>query len=244
MNKLLLFLVSLVSLGPSVLAQTLGAVIEGSHHKADCNINVGMGCVVIHVVNRSDKMISAFAVSGPAPVHTVGPSGQVTTEFKPGVMSSSRNDYLTMALLSGYGGFAPGASQDLEFPEQPAGPLQVTVDVVTYFDGTAEVLNEKAFEQIIADRKAEVEDAQKIVSVINSVLATHSEHPTESVIAQLRTDDGRFSRTINNELSEITKTPQNGWDWESGQLKALAQAYERFIPAMEQQTHLTKVVLK
>ena len=89
-----------------------------------------------------------------------------------------------------------------------------------------------------------MEDAQKIVSVINSVLATHPEHPTESVIAQLRTDDGRFSRMINNELSKITKTSQAGWDWESDQLKAPTQAYERFIPAMEQQRHLTKVMLK
>lgn len=243
--KFVFSLLVLVSFACSLRAQTLGVLIESFHHKDNCNINVGQGCIVLRVVNKSGKTISAISITGPAAVRIGLAGGGFRTEWRPGVTSNIRMDFLT-TVLQGKSApqLEPEASIEVEFPEQQGGPLQVVIDVVVYYDGTAEVLNEKAFEDIVAERKAEIEDAQKIARVINNVLSSHPVHPAEKVIAQLQQEvpDGHLLVTI-HELQDIAKTPQNGWDWEAGQLKTLAQAYERFIPAMAQHIQLTKVQL-
>jgi len=135
------------------------------------------GITTIQIVNTSHKEISAINLS-------------IRVTFLDGTMSAqganeSGIDFVE-GIIQGKGGFAPGAIYTQEFPGQ-AGPVQATVDMVAYSDGTADVLNERAFETLIAGRKANARARQKINELVTEALADPAEqNPSAIIAAKLR----------------------------------------------------------
>lgn len=131
----------------------------------------------VHIGNISGKEITAIDIS----FQVTFPDG---AQSAPG-SSSWRVDFLG-GVAEGGGGIAPGATFDHEFGGQP-GPVQAIVDMVIYADGTAEVVNQQAFSQTIAERKGRVRAWQKINELVNKALADPTvEHPGTTVAGQLK----------------------------------------------------------
>jgi hypothetical protein len=90
--------------------------------------------------------------------------------------------------VSGNGTFAAGTSRD--YPDlvgKDVSDIDAVVDVVAYADGTAQVQNnDRAFRNLLAERKGPVLAMQKVVEVVKRVLADPMVMaPLDSVIQQL-----------------------------------------------------------
>ena len=74
---------------------------------------------------------------------------------------------------SGNGTFAAGTSRDhIDFVSKDVSDIDAVVAVVAYSDGTADVLNnDRAFRNLVAERKGSVLAMQKVVEVVKRVLA-------------------------------------------------------------------------
>lgn len=160
------------ALVPGISAFTpMGAEVRGAEYDAE------RGVTTVHVVNTSHKEISAIDLAF-----------QVT--FADGTQSapdsSFRGQDFVAGITQGRGGFEPGAEFDVEFTGQE-GPVRATVDVVIYADGTADVLNERLFKSLVADRKGTVRGMRKVDELLNVALNDPSlQHPSATVIAQLK----------------------------------------------------------
>jgi len=71
------------------------------------------------------------------------------------------------------GVFAAGATRDyvMRGEEKEVADIEAVVDVVAYADGTADVQNDRAFRNLMAERKGPLLAMQKINQVIKGVLA-------------------------------------------------------------------------
>jgi hypothetical protein len=75
--------------------------------------------------------------------------------------------------LSGNGIFAAGTSRDvIDFVSKDVSDIEVILDVVAYADGTADVQNnDRAFRNLMAERKGGLLAMEKVNDVIKRVLA-------------------------------------------------------------------------
>jgi hypothetical protein len=147
----------------------LGAIIESSTYDE--------GVTSVRIVNTSHKEITALGIAFGIAMPDGSTSDPALNEFY--------LDFLE-GVAQGVGGFAPGATESQEFRGQP-GPVKATVDVVVYADGTAEVLNDRAFQFIVATRKARALALQKITALLATALADQNEqHPSRTVAEQLK----------------------------------------------------------
>jgi hypothetical protein len=219
----------------------IGAVVQSSDYDAV------KGVTTVHIVNTSDKEISALNLS----FHVDYPDGRVSGPAEFGL------DFLE-GVIQGIGGFAPGAAYNQEFPGQE-GPVQATVDMVAYVDGTADVLNEGAFRRLVARRKANVLAMQKVDELLNGALADPAEqHPSARVVAELKSlvaameqqkindeGTGSYGATLKGAIQDISNKPQSPAgrrESEDNSLRALIKTYGDRISITMRHTELVKAV--
>ena len=90
--------------------------------------------------------------------------------------------------MSGDGTFAAGTTRDhLDLVSKDVSDIDAVVDVIAYADRTVQVLdNERAFKQVVAERKGSLRAMEKEVEVIKGVLADSTvTNPFEVVIQKL-----------------------------------------------------------
>jgi hypothetical protein len=230
-------------LGPSLGASpSIGAVVQSAEYDATT------GVTTVRILNKSHKEISAVDLSL-----------QVT--FPDGTLSRAGSTFLQLDLVEGIvqgkGGLLPGAVLNQQIPGYP-GPVRATVDLVAYFDGTADVLNERAFERLSADRKARVRALTAANEVLKNALADSTlQHPGATAIAQLESMVAATKQNQNSSkgaaaygaellaaiqnIRNRSQSPLGRSEQEDSQLRALIQFHEGRIPLMSVQTDLREV---
>lgn len=220
---------------------SIGAVVQSTDYDA------AKGVTTVHILNSSHKEISALTLS----LRVTFPDGSVSA---PGVFGL---DFLE-GIIQGKGGFAPGAVHIQEFPGQ-AGPVQATVDMVAYSDGTADVMNELAFKTLVANRKATVRALQKVDELMNNALADPAEqHPSARVAAELKgilaamdqqktPEEGAaaYGSELKSAIQDLNNKPQSPLgrsDQEDNMLRALVKTHGDRITVTMRHTQLAKAV--
>jgi hypothetical protein len=221
----------------------IGAVVQSTDYDA------AKGVTTVHILNSSHKEISALSLS----LRVTFPDGTVSA---PG-SSEFELDFLE-GIIQGKGGFAPGAVHNQEFPGQ-AGPVQATVDMVAYSDGTADVTNDLAFRRLIANRKARVRALQKVDELLNNALADPAErHPSTKVAEELKailaatdqqqtTEEGGadYGVELKGAIQDLNNKPQSPLgrsDLEDRMLQALIKTHGDRIAVTMRHTELVKAV--
>jgi hypothetical protein len=253
-GKLLTCFVFTLLTGAVISAQSphIGATVRGADYDS------GRGVTTVHIVNTSGKVITFFHM----PYILTFPDG---TESLPGQhqMGLELLPYLVSVKLSGQpveglgtGGIQPGATYDYQFTGRP-GPVRATVDLVAYDDGTADVLNETAFKELIANRKGTVRALRKANELLNIALADPTvQHPSSTVAAQLRalaTEvlQQKYSDGVGGYASELRGAAQNienkfqssagRSELENSQLRGLIKTHQDTITLMVPHAELNEV---
>ncbi len=178
----------------SKLPDTLvGVVIESWHYDA------AQKTVTLHLVNHSNKTVTAFNISmaekyadgstnpwyAEGITHNLQDSQRMEDELHLLIQSqegrSGGHGVIVMRagpVVSGQipgpptSVFAAGTTRDYVIPVQKdVADIEAVVDVVAYADGTADVQNDRAFKNLVAERKGPLLAMQKVVEVIKGVLA-------------------------------------------------------------------------
>ena len=152
--------------------------------------------LTLHLVNHSHKIVTAFNISM-AEKYADGSTNPWYAEGIPHKLQDSQKmeDELSLSIQSkeqgqrGYGiavtgpvvnivgapsgVFAAGATRDyvIRGEEKEVADIEAVVDVVAYADGTADVQNDRAFRNLMAERKGPLLAIQKINQIIKGVLA-------------------------------------------------------------------------
>jgi hypothetical protein len=170
----------------------VGVVIESWHY------DPLQKTVTLHLVNHSHKTVTAFNISM-AEKYADGSTNPWYAEGIPHNLQDSQKmeDELNLLIQSNEGRrsghvvmragpvvngqklpgpptsvFAAGTTRDYVMPEQKeVADIEAVVDVVAYADGTADVQNDRAFKNLVAERKGPLLAMQKVVEVIKGVLA-------------------------------------------------------------------------
>src|SRR5229473_8339955 len=152
-----------------------GVVIESWHH------DPVQKTVTLHLVNRSNKDATAFNISI-AERYADG-----STDYADGrpndIHDHQRIEDMLAAMVNiqmgvvrpggGNGTFAAGTTHDYVMHEgKDIADIEAVVDVVAYADGTADVQNnDRAFRNLMAERKGGLLAMEKVNDVIKRVLA-------------------------------------------------------------------------
>ncbi len=178
--------------------------------------DTALKAVILHLVNRSNKDVTAFNISivekyadgstsyldgRPSDIHDHqlmedmlgsminSETGVVSHGGGTLVMGPARDvGAMLRQGVSGNGTFAAGTSRD--YPDlvgKDVSDIDAVVDVVAYADGTAQVQNnDRAFRNLLAERKGPLLAMEKVVEVIKQVLGDPMvTNPVDSVIQQL-----------------------------------------------------------
>jgi hypothetical protein len=159
----------------SKLPNTLmGVVIESWHY------DPVQKTLTLHLVNHSRKTVTAYNISF-AEKYADGSTNPWYAEGIPHNLQDSQKmeDELNLLIQpqerrsGGHGVFAAGTARDYVFPgeQKEVADIEAVVDVVAYADGTADVQNDRAFKNLVAERKGPLLAMQKVVEVIKGVLA-------------------------------------------------------------------------
>jgi hypothetical protein len=173
-------LVAVCAVG-SWAAMPIGAIVQSSEYDAEKK------AVTVHILNTSQKDITAISLTVRVtnPDGTVGSSG-FGTEFLDGIVASIERGHEISPGSSH--GIAPGGTFVQEVPQ--SGPVtnpRATVEVVIYADGTADVLDETQFREIVMQRKGEMLAIQRADELIAKAIADPTNaHPSASVAAELK----------------------------------------------------------
>ncbi len=183
-----------------------GAVVQSWHYDPTTKQ------VTVRLVNTSSKDITAFNLS-------------VTEKYADGTADSSERmtDYLplmaSVAAQSGLqqygnGTFPAGTSRDVTFPEtKDPVDVSVTVDVVAYADHTADATNQRAFSNLVSNRKDMVLATQQANKVIKNALATPN--PKDAAVKELKRladvakaqGGGLFEMTLRGHIQSAQQAP-------------------------------------
>jgi hypothetical protein len=164
-----------------------------------------------------------------------------------------------MSTNGGEGALRPGAiiAVDVPLGQQKVQTASATVDVVAYADGTADVLNQKVFEMIVAQRKGAILGLQKANELLENALADPNDaHPSITVAAKLRAlakqyetnpPSGAESEAAGlldaaTNISNAPKSPTGRSEKEDSYLNALIKRHQDRISIMLPHTKLTKAV--
>jgi hypothetical protein len=144
-----------------------GVVIESWHYDRQ------QKTLTLHLVNRSKKDVTAFNISI-AERYADGSTDYV--DGRPNDIHDHQimEDMLNLLINAGQGkAFAAGTTHDYVMGEvKDISDVEAVVDVVAYADGTADVLNnERAFRNLMAERKGPLLAMEKVNDVIKRALA-------------------------------------------------------------------------
>lgn len=192
----------------SATENKLGVVIESWHY------DPVQKTVTLHLVNHSNKVVTAFNISF-AEKYADGSTNPWYAEGIPHNLQDSQKmeDELNLLIRSqegrsgGHGVMRAGSVVNGQIPRPPTSvfaagttrdyvlygeqkdvaDVEAIVDVVAYADGTAYVQNDRAFKNLVAERKGPLMAMQKVVEVIKGVLADPMvSSPIEDVLKALR----------------------------------------------------------
>jgi hypothetical protein len=160
---------SLLPTGQSKLPNALpGVVIEGWH------FDVQLKTLTLHLVNHSRKDVTAYNISI-AEKYADGSTNPWYAEGIPHNLQDSQmmEDMLNLMNQPDRKPFAAGTTHDhvMYGKEKDIADIEAVVDVVAYADGTADVLdNDRAFRNLVAERKGRLLAMKKVNEVIKRVL--------------------------------------------------------------------------
>jgi hypothetical protein len=173
----------------------MGVVIESWHYDA------GQKTLTLHLVNHSHKVVTAFNISfaekyadgttnpwhAEGIPHNLRDSQRMEDELNLFIQSQDERRRGHGIAVSGpvvngqirmpgppTSVFAAGTTRDyvlMRGEEKDVADIEAVVDVVAYADGTADVQNDRAFRNLMAERKGPLLAMQKVVEVIKGVLA-------------------------------------------------------------------------
>jgi hypothetical protein len=176
----------------------LGVVIENWHY------DPAQKAVILHLVNRSNKDVTAFNISitekyadgstsyldgRPSDIHDhqmmedmlgsmINIQMGVVSHGSGTLAAGTANNVRAMRVVrqgteSSNGTFAAGTSRDyVDYVGKDVSNIDAVVDVVAYADGTADVLNnDRAFRNLVAERKGRFLAMEKVNEVIKRALA-------------------------------------------------------------------------
>jgi hypothetical protein len=225
---------------PTMAAIPTGAIVQTWHYDpVSQNLS-------IRVVNTSMKIVTAYDLA-----LKITYADKTTNTF------FDAKDMLA-AFLNGRGGFAPNDARDVLFPQQkPVADLVVDVDVVMYADRTADVLNQLAYERMIAGRQGEVLALQKVNEVVSQMLSDPKvSDPTAAAIAELTREadvlkgsnirtaeadpQARMELHIRNAIRNMEVNVQLSPQDRRNYLRLLTQRNEARISSVNPHTLLTK----
>jgi len=147
----------------------LGVVIESWHfdpqHKT----------LTLHLVNQSHKEVTAYNISI-AEKYEDGSTNPWYAEGIPHNLQDSQmmEDMLNLMNQPNRKAFAAGTTYDYVMygQEKEIADIEAVVDVVAYADGTADVLdNDRAFRNLVAERKGRLLAMEKVTDIIKRALA-------------------------------------------------------------------------
>jgi hypothetical protein len=103
-------------------------------------------------------------------------SGMVAARSSTGGKDGALQEIMRQQMIqtfSGNGTFAAGTSRDvIDFVSKDVSDIDAVVDVVAYADGTAQVIdNDRAFRNLVAERKGPLLAMEKVTEVVKRVLA-------------------------------------------------------------------------
>lgn len=154
--------------------------------------------VIVRLLNESDKDITAFNLS----VTEKYADGKVAasekmTDYLPLMASVAASQSEEMVKKYGNGTFAANTSRDVSLPapNQPI-DVSVTLDMVAYADQTTEVINGRAFDNLVASRKAMVLAIQQANKAIKDALS--APNPRDAAVKEL------------TRLADVAKTQGGG----------------------------------
>jgi hypothetical protein len=157
--------ISLLPTAQSKLSNSLpGVVIEGWHYDPQHKT------LTLHLVNRSHKDVTAWNIS--IMEKYVDGSTHYTDGTPDNIHDHQIMEDMLGAMIQGNSAFAAGTTRDYLIPEQKdISDVEAVVDVVAYADGTADVLdNDRAFQNLIAERKGRLLAMEKVNEVIKRIL--------------------------------------------------------------------------
>ena len=170
----------------------MGVVIESWHY------DPVQKTLTLHLVNHSNKVVTAFNISmsekyadgstnpwyAEGIPHNLQDSQKMEDELNLFIQSKDerrggRGIAVSGPVVNGQiagpptSVFAAGTSRDyvMRGEEKEVADIEAVVDVVAYADGTADVQNDRAFRNLMAERKGPLLAMQKVVEVIKGVLA-------------------------------------------------------------------------
>src|SRR5882762_7222959 len=167
-----------ISLHPteqSKLPNTLmGVVIESWHY------DPAQKAVILRLVNQSHKDVTAFNISilekyadGSTSYLDGTPSNIHDHQLMEDMLGPTINAQMGIMSHGGNGTLAAGTSRD--YPDlvgKDVSGIDAVVDVVAYADGTAQVQNnERAFQNLVAERKGRLLAMEKVNDVVRRALA-------------------------------------------------------------------------
>lgn len=146
-----------------------GVVIESWHFDSQHKT------LTLHLVNQSHKEVTAYNISI-AEKYADGSTNPWYAEGIPHKLQDSgmMEDMLNLMNQPNRKAFAAGTTHDYVMygQEKDIADIEAVVDVVAYADGTADVLdNDRAFRNLVAERKGLLLAMEKITDVIKRALA-------------------------------------------------------------------------
>jgi hypothetical protein len=162
--------VSLIPTTQSKLPDSsLGVVIESWHYDPQ------QKTLTLHLVNHSHKDVTAYNISI-AEKYADGSTNPWYAEGIPHNLQDSQmmEDMLNLMNQPNRKAFAAGTTHDhvMYGQEKDIADIEAVVDVVAYADGTADELdNDRAFRNLVAERKGRLLAMEKVNEVIKRVLS-------------------------------------------------------------------------
>jgi hypothetical protein len=155
---------------PSKLPDSLlGVVIESWHFDPQDKT------LTLHLVNHSHKEVTAYNIFI-AERYADGSTNPWYAEGIPHNLQDSQmmEDMLNLMNRPNRKAFAAGTTHDylMYGPEKDIVDIEAVVDMVVYADGTADVLdNDRAFRNLVAERKGRLLAMEKVTDVLKRALA-------------------------------------------------------------------------
>jgi hypothetical protein len=182
----------------------LGAVVQSSTYDPT------NGVTTVHIVNVSHKDITAFIISTKETrADGTVEEGEQMYEFLTTMISVAESGG-TIPSVHGSGAFAPGESREETFQHSSKGTqVQLEVTVVAYADATAQVTDQRAFQNLVTQRQSRVAAMRKTNEVIKQTLA---DPPSRTTVRRLPLNWRGWPSLTRNLLTRSLRQRRRHWN--------------------------------